>query len=152
MVDDYGILPIPNAGDSKEYHCYCAGSENSPLAMPSNLEDRDKAAAVAEALAYYSLVSDTENIASLHEAFYVLMGDARLARNYEDTAMLDIIFSSKTFDIDEVSEITGFESAFYNLAKNAQLTSLSSTIKSYSRKAEKTVGTYYATIEAKYGN
>ena len=152
MVDDYGILPIPNAGDSNEYHCYCAGSENSPLAMPSNLEDRDKAAAVAEALAYYSLVSDTENIASLHEAFYVLMGDARLARNYEDTAMLDIIFSSKTFDIDEVSEITGFESAFYNLAKNAQLTSLSSTIKSYSKKAEKTVGSYYATIEEKYGN
>ena len=46
----------------------------------------------------------------------------------EDVAMLNLVFDSKTFDFDQTTKITGIESALYSMAKQMDLTTLSSTL------------------------
>ncbi len=150
MKDEYGILPIPNQGGSNEYYCFASGSNTSPISMPSNVGDFDKAAIVTEALAYYSYLNPNPNFITLHGAFYDLLSDARLARTFEDTKMLDIIFSSKTYDIDQVCGVTGLEGSIYSLVKAGNTTALASTISNTRKSAKNKVTQFIKGIEAKY--
>ncbi|MCQ2428084.1 MAG: extracellular solute-binding protein, partial [Clostridia bacterium] len=152
MKDDYGILPIPNGGNSKEYYCYASGTNTTPVAIPRNVAEPEKALTMLEALAFYSMTSDSGNYNSLHDAFYTLMGDARLARTYEDTEMLNIIFSSKTYDIDQCSSITGFESSYFNLAKAGNVNSLNATVKAATKMANTKVSSFMKSIAEQYGD
>jgi len=152
MKDDYGILPVPNNGSSSEYYCYTSGSNTTPVALPRNVAEPEKALTVLEGLAFYSMVSASGNANSLHDAFYSLLGDARLCRTYEDTAMLGIVFASKTYDIDQCSSITAFESSYYQLAKASNVTALSSTVKATVKMANNKVNSFIASITEKYGN
>ena len=152
MSEEYGILPIPNQGGSNEYYCFASGSNTSPISMPKNVGDFDKAATVIEALAYYSYTNPNPNYITLHAAFYELLSDARLARTADDTRMLDIIFSSKTYDIDQVCAVTGLESAIYSLVKAGNITALSSTINTTRKAADNSVKRFMKAIESKYPN
>jgi hypothetical protein len=42
--------------------------------------------------------------------------------------MLGIVFASKTYDLDQTSDITGIESSMYAIAKTGDLSSLASKI------------------------
>ena len=151
MKDDYGILPIPNqGGGSTEYYCFASGSNTSPISMPKNVADFDSAAVVTEALAFYSYTNPNPSVVTLHAAFYDLLSDARLARTYEDTKMLDIIFSSKTYDIDQVTGVTGLESAIYSLVKAGSVSTLGSTFSNVRKASTSKVRNFVKTVEARY--
>ena len=153
MKSDYGILPVPNSGGgSREYYCYASGSNTSPLSMPRNLADTGYAVAITEALAYYSLLGQREGAMTLHGAFYSILGDARLARTFEDIAMLDIVFSSKTYDIDQAAAITGFESAFYQIVKGGGVSGVATAVTVTSKSANAKLAKFLADLDGKYAS
>ena len=139
MTADYGILPVPNDGESNEYYCYVSGGNHHPLSFPSNLKDVENAMLVTEAISYYSRFTISESNASLRDAFYYVLADYRLARSPEDTQMLDIFFDSKTFDLDQAAKLTGLESNIYSQAKAGNTGGVVSAIKTASKTSNKSI-------------
>lgn len=150
MTSDYGILPVPNSGETREYYCYVGGGNHRPLSFPSNLKDVENTLLMAEATAYYSRFTNNEANTSLRDAFYYVLADYRLARSPEDTRMLDIFFDSKTFDIDQTAQVTGLESAIWALAKAGNTESVASTIQSTSKTASKSMQKFLSGLEKHY--
>lgn len=135
MTSDYGILPVPNNGETHEYYCYVGGGNHRPLSFPANLKDVENTMLMADATAYYSRFTSKEGNTSLRDAFYYQLADYRLARSPEDTRMLDIFFDSKTFDIDQTAKVTGLESAIWSLSKAGNVDGVASTIATTSKTA-----------------
>ena len=150
MANDYGILPVPNNGESNEYYCYVGGGNHRPLSFPSNLKDVETTMLLAEATAYYSRFTSKEGNVSLRDAFYYQLADYRLARSPEDTRMLDIYFDSKTFDVDQTGKITGLESAIWSLAKAGNVDGVSSTIAATKKTASRTVQQFLKELAKNY--
>lgn len=150
MSSDYGILPVPNNGESSEYYCYVSGGNHRPLSFPSNLKDVETTMLLAEATAYYSRFTSKEGNVSLRDAFYYQLADYRLARSPEDTRMLDIYFDSKTFDVDQTGKITGLESAIWALAKAGNVDGVSSTIAATKKTASRTVQQFLKELAKNY--
>ncbi len=149
MTDDYGLLPIPNRGGTDEYYCYVSGSNHRPLTFPANLKNEDKVILLTEAMTYYSRFSPNSQ-PSLRESFYDLLAEYRLARDIEDTQMLDIIFDSKTFDIDQAADLTGLESRIWSLSKAGNLDGVTSAITMTKKVADKSVQRFIDALAEKY--
>jgi hypothetical protein len=149
MAADYGILPVPNRGDSTEYYCYVSGGNHYPLSFPSNLKDVEDAMTMTEATAYFSRFTLNESNVSLRDAFYYQLAEFSLARSPEDVRMLDIFFDSKTFDVDQCAQITGLESNIWSLAKAANTEGVSSAIATTTRTADRMLKNFMAAL-AKY--
>ncbi len=150
MSSDYGILPVPNNGQSNEYYCYVSGGNHRPLTFPSNLKDVENTMLLAEATAYYSRFTAKEGNVSLRDAFYYQLADFRLARSPEDTRMLDIFFDSKTFDVDQTGKITGLESNIWSLAKAGNVEGVSSAIATTKKTASKTLQKFLNNLAKNY--
>lgn len=150
MTSDYGILPIPNSGETNEYYCYVSGVNHRPLSFPSNLKNVEETMLIAEATAYYSRFTSTEGNSSLRDAFYYQLADYRLARSPEDIRMLDIFFDSKTFDIDQTAKVTGLESAIWSLSKAGNADGVASTITTTSKTANKSMQNFLNGIQKHY--
>ena len=150
MANDYGILPVPNNGESNEYYCYVGGGNHRPLSFPSNLKDVETTMLLAEATAYYSRFTAKEGNVSLRDAFYYQLADYRLARSPEDTRMLDIYFDSKTFDVDQTGKITGLESAIWQLAKAGNVDGVASTITATKKTASRSLKQFLDQLAKNY--
>ena len=150
MSGDYGILPVPNNGESNNYYCYVSGGNHRPLSFPANLKDVETTLLLAEATAYYSRFTAKEGNVSLRDAFYYQLADYRLARSPEDTQMLDIFFDSKTFDIDQTGKVSGLESAIWALAKAANTDGVSSTIAATKKTANKAIQKFLDSLSKNY--
>jgi hypothetical protein len=150
MASDYGILPVPNNGESNEYYCYVSGGNHRPLSFPSNLKDVENTMLLAEATAYYSRFTAKEGNVSLRDAFYYQLADYRLARSPEDTRMLDIYFDSKTFDIDQTGKVTGLESNIWSLAKAGNTDGVASTIATTKKTAPKMLSKFLENLAKNY--
>lgn len=150
MSGDYGILPVPNNGESNEYYCYVAGGNHRPLTFPSNLKDVETTLLLAEATAYYSRFTAKEGNVSLRDAFYYQLADYRLARSPEDTQMLDIFFDSKTFDVDQTAKITGLESNIWALAKAGNVEGVASAIATTKKTASKMLQRFLSELAKQY--
>lgn len=144
MSGNYGILPIPKYTEAQDgYYCWVSGNNHYPLCIPNTVPDAEKSAAIAEILCYYSRYgSDT-----LYDAFFEVMKISKICRQSEDVAMLDLVFASKTFDLDYSAQITGVESNLYSLAKSGNLSSLNSTIKSLRRLADSNLKRFLEQID-----
>ena len=105
---------------------------------------------ITEATAYFSRFTTSSSNASLRDAFYYMLADYRLARSVEDTAMLDIFFASKTFDIDQTAKITGLESAIWALAKSGTTDAVASTIKNHAIMSARKVENYINSLAKHY--
>ena len=125
MESDYGILPIPAFyNDQTEYYCWVSGNTHCPLAIPRAGVDVAKTAGIIELFCYHSRYgSDT-----VYSAFFDHLTYARLCKSPEDIQMLNVIFASKTYDIDQALEVTSVESSMYSIGKNNTLDVLFSTI------------------------
>jgi hypothetical protein len=150
MASDYGILPVPNNGESNEYYCYVSGGNHRPLSFPSNLKDVENTMLLAEATAYYSRFTSKEGNVSLRDAFYYQLADYRLARSPEDTRMLDIYFDSKTFDIDQTGKVTGLESNIWALAKAGNTDGVASSIATTKKTAPKMLSKFLESLAKNY--
>ena len=144
MSGSYGILPIPKYTEAQDgYYCWVSGNNHFPLCIPNTVQDAEKSAAIAEILCYYSRYGSN----TLYDAFYEVMKISKICRQSEDVAMLDLVFNSKTFDLDYSAQITGIESSMYSLAKSGNLSSLNSTIKSLRRTADASLKRFLSQID-----
>jgi len=93
MVNDFGILPYPKLDENQEdfYHLI-ATNVAAGIAVPITNTDLERTGILLEALAYGS--KDT-----VTKAYYDINLYTKVARDEESGEMLDIIFSTKRYDI-----------------------------------------------------
>lgn len=93
MDDDFGILPVPKMKDSQDRFYHTVSISNmSALALPLNVKEPEDLGLIIEAMGKYSKEYVTP-------AYYDIQLKYRDTRDDESSEMLDIIFSSRTFDI-----------------------------------------------------
>ncbi len=94
MTDNFGILPFPKYDENDDYANRLEADECWGYAIPVSASDTERSAIVLEALAY--------NSAEIIEAYYDLTLKTKTARDEASKDMLDIIISSKTYDLGDV--------------------------------------------------
>jgi hypothetical protein len=116
MDSDYGILPIPMMSEIQgRYYCWTSAGNHYPLSIPAEgIKDYATSTLITEAMAFYSKYAKVDNFS---EAFYEMLADYRLGQTPDDTDMLDIIFDSKTYELDQALVITKVENRMYSLTK-----------------------------------
>ena len=93
MEDDFGILPIPMTREGQEeYHTTVSTSNASFMAIPYGTPDVEDLALVLEAISMKSKELVTPE-------FYEIQLKYRDFRDDESGEMLDLIFSSRSFDL-----------------------------------------------------
>ena len=93
MDDDFGILPIPmTLAGQEDYHTTVSTSNASFMAIPYGVPDVEDLALVLEALSMKSQQLLTPE-------FYEVQLKYRDFRDNESGEMLDLIFSSRSFDL-----------------------------------------------------
>jgi hypothetical protein len=98
---DFGILPYPlYNSDQEEYHCLVSTSMIPCICIPSNCDNPEDTALAVEAMAYYSV--DT-----LTKAYYVKTLKGRDLVDEDSEEMLDIIFSSRVYDLGYIYNFGG---------------------------------------------
>ena len=101
METDFGVLPIPKYDEIQQDYYSLVTWNVQPASMPISVGDTSRAALILEALAY-------ESSLGLTDAFYDVYLIDKLARDDDTVKMFDILFASKTFDLDWYAKITGF--------------------------------------------
>lgn len=102
METDFGILPYPKWDASQKDYCNTMHAYGtSYICVPITAQDPARAGAVIEALAYYGKQLITP-------AYYETTLKGKYFRDEESAAMLDIIFSSRFFDIGMYYQIGGY--------------------------------------------
>ncbi len=152
MKSEYGILPIPMVHDTQDrYYCWTAAVNHYPLSIPAmGIKDIETSTTITEALAFYAKYAEVDN---LNDSFYSKLGDYRLGRTPEDTSMLDIIFSSKTYELDQAIVISKLENRMYSLTKQRFTGSLKSEIDAMLSSTEenlKDISAAFAKLEKQY--
>lgn len=128
MQSDFGVLPIPKYDDAQnEYYCM-SHNVAKPAMIPITISDAERSGLILDALSYQSMLT-------LNPAFYeTYLGD-KILRDENAMKMLNILFSSKIYDIDFTMDISGLPGKVYKDIKKGTDT-FSSDIASVSDKAE----------------
>ena len=112
MEDEFGILPMPKTFADQEsyYHTVSAGN-SSYLMIPYGVPNVEDLGLVVEALAMKSQEMVTPE-------FYEMQLKGRDARDDESAEMLDLIFSTRSFDLAPIFNWGGIMDCFYTLDTN----------------------------------
>lgn len=95
---DFGVLPVPKYDELQEdYISYANPWIGSSVSFPKTMKDPEMSGIITEALAYESMLC-------LRPAMYDNMLKGRSIRDEESADTLDIIFSTKTFDLCDICE------------------------------------------------
>ena len=109
MEDDIGVLPIPKTFADQDTYYHTVSMDNSSyLAIPRNLPNVEELGAVIEALAMKSQQFVTP-------AFYDKQLKYRDVRDDESAEMLDLMFSTRSFDLGPAYNWGNLMSAYYTL-------------------------------------
>lgn len=109
MKEDFGLLPIPKYSEDQDGY-YCWLGDGNALTIPSTAyANMDKIVTLAEAFCYFSCYDPGGN-QSLRNAFFDNLSTTSLCRTAEDYEIMELIFASKTFDIDRACAISGIPS------------------------------------------
>lgn len=112
MDTDFGILPYPKLNTSQETYNHTDTPFSTQFAaLPKLIENEDRTGAVVEALAYYSRQYMTP-------AYYERTLTGTYIRDDESKDMLDLIFSTRSYDL----------GAYYNISNiGSELTAMLNT-------------------------
>lgn len=113
LEQDYGILPMPTLekGDNS-VNVVSVATCGSLYSVPtSHLDDLDRISYAMEALCRES--KDT-----LRNAYYDVSLQGIVLRDVESSAMLDIIFANRRYDLAIIYDWGGWYTYFYNLWRN----------------------------------
>ena len=91
LTFDYGVLPYPKYDDSQENYKTTVLTTYSVVTIPVDSKDKDRAAAVCEALAY-------ESYNSVTPAYFETALKVKYARDNDSAQMFDIIREGISFD------------------------------------------------------
>lgn len=109
METDFGVLPYPKWDDTQKDYCNTMHAYGtSYLCIPITVEDPEMSGAVMEALSYYG----QQNITP---AYYEKNLKGKYIRDEESSAMLDLIFASRFFDIGAYYQIGGYNEAVISM-------------------------------------
>ena len=93
MEADFGILPTPKFDEAQEeYHNVVSTWGANFFAVPKTTEDMERTGIILEALS-------AESLYTLTPAYYDVTLKTKAARDEESSAMLDIIFASRVFEL-----------------------------------------------------
>ncbi len=129
MEDDFGILPLPLYDENQDrYYNSAASWALSLYSIPKNSFNEEELARtgyITQALAYESLYT-------LTPAYYSQTLQSKVSRDENSARMLDLIFSTRTYDFGWYFEIGSYNEAIMN-----QLRSYSSDVTSMYNKTER---------------
>ena len=93
MEADFGILPAPKYDEAQEkyYNVISTGNSNF-LSIPKSVQDLERTGIITEALC-------AESLYTLTPAYYDITLKTKAARDEESSAMLDIIFANRVFEM-----------------------------------------------------
>ncbi|MGN1346970.1 MAG: hypothetical protein ACI4V1_09295 [Eubacteriales bacterium] len=142
MEDDFGILPLPLYDENQErYYNSIASWTAAFYCMPRNSygsEGFSRAGYITQAMAY-------ESMYTLTPAYYDQTLKAKTSRDEESSAMLDLIFSTRTYDFGWYFEIGGYNEGIMNLLRSYS-TDVTSLYERSSKLASKVLQKYNAAI------
>lgn len=92
---EFGIVPYPKGEESMEYRTYAQSGMGSAVYVPKTVKDVSKVDAIVEAMAALSQKH-------VKPAFYDKMLKGRSTYDTDSREMIDIIFSTKTYDLVDI--------------------------------------------------
>ncbi len=93
MESDFGLLPIPKyTPEQEDYHCLVSIWASNMLSVPISSGDTDRTGLIIEALS-------AESKYTLTPAYYDITLKTKSARDEESSAMLDLIFEGRAFEL-----------------------------------------------------
>ena len=93
MEADFGILPFPKYDAAQDRYYSTVGSWHSVFfCVPAHMENADRTGTIVEALAY-------ESREIVRPVYYNQILDYKYMRDEESVDMLDIILSTRVFDL-----------------------------------------------------
>ena len=129
METDFGIIPYPKYDENQsEYYNLISTILVPGVSVPVTNAEPEKAGLILEAMAYYSV--DT-----LTAAYYDNALHTRYVRDEESGDMLDIIFSTRVYDLGFISNVGGLGQLIGNMFR-AKKTNFASEYESMSSAAE----------------
>jgi hypothetical protein len=113
MEADFGILPLPKFDEDQEnYRSVVNPYTGILLGVPQSADNLERVSIILEALA-------AESKYTLQPAYYDIVLQRKFARDEESSAMLDIIFNSRVYDIGGVYSFAGVSQEFVNLCNKS---------------------------------
>ena len=100
-----------------------------PLVIPTTVPAEHTTALLTEALAF-------ESMFTLTPSFYEVFLDEKILRDDKSKEMIDILFDSKVYSLDYMSDITGLASTVSNVIKTGK-NNLASKTASLQKSAQK---------------
>ncbi|MCQ2431074.1 MAG: hypothetical protein MJ175_00565 [Clostridia bacterium] len=138
MEADFGILPFPKMDESQADYCAMADNVSARMLCIPATAKADYVGLITESLA-------AESVSTVSPAFYDVCLNGKTVRDDESSAMLDIIFATKHFDIGLALDIGGFRSQLTNLeSKNS--TDVASAFAKMEKNAQKQLEKYVTKI------
>ena len=129
MKTDFGVLPIPKIDASQDGYYCMAHNDIMPLVIPTTVPAEHTTALLTEALAF-------ESMFTLTPSFYEVFLDEKILRDDKSKEMIDILFDSKVYSLDYMSDITGLASTVSNVIKTGK-NNLASRTASIQKSAQK---------------
>jgi hypothetical protein len=112
MDADFGILPMPKLNEAQERYYHTNSVYNAAMmCIPVSASEPSTVSFVVEAMAYESLYM-------LNPVYYEVVLQGKTFRDTESEEMLDIIFSSKTFDIGAAFNWGGIQNVFVTICSS----------------------------------
>ncbi len=125
MSDDFGLLPGPKFNEEQEDYYQCIDSHAcSGICVPATAVNTERTGILLEALAWES--------ADIKDAYYNVTLTGKYTRDEESLGMLEIIFSSRMYDIGRVFGWGNLGTVIDNTIKNGE-----GFASSYEKAAEK---------------
>ncbi|MBQ8641384.1 MAG: hypothetical protein IJ480_04135 [Clostridia bacterium] len=93
MESDFGLLPIPKYTEEQEaYHCLVSIWASNMISVPKTAGNLERTSIIIEALS-------AESKYTLTPAYYDITLKTKSARDEESSAMLDLIFEGRAFEL-----------------------------------------------------
>ncbi len=141
MKEDFGLLPIPKYTEEQDGY-YCWLGDGNALVIPATAHAHtEQIVKLAEALCYFSRYMDGDNL-SLYNAFFDQLSTTSLCRTAADYKIMELIFASKTYDLDRACALTGI----YSLTTKLNPTTFSSDIAELKGAAGNNLNTYLESV------
>jgi hypothetical protein len=110
MESNFGIVPMPKVDESQEkYYSLVNPYTGVLIGVPKNAEDLERVSIILEAFAI-------ESRHTLQHAYYDVILQRKYVRDDESSEMLDIIFSSRVYDIGGIYNFGSVFNGFLDLA------------------------------------
>ena len=131
---DYGIVPLPKYNESQDTYYHSVSWSNEAIFVPVTNTDPERTGVILENMGW-------ESYKNFNTIFYDIFMSEKLTRDENSKALLDIIFSTKYYDLDDFINLSGLRTIVYNIGTKKENT-FASDWAANAPKAEEKLNTY----------